>query len=80
MNAPSENSLTQPVQNPLATIFFIFGALHVYSLVKSNKTNNWQVLKMGLKIFSPVLRTILLVFLFGTTFVEAIEILEISLH
>ena len=79
MNATSENSLTQPGQNPLATILFIFGSLHVYSLVKSNKINR-PVLKMVIKIFRPVLRTILLVFLFSTTFVEAIKILESSLH
>jgi len=80
MNARSNNSLTQPAQNPLATIFFIFGALHVYSAVKSKKRNNLQPLEMGLKIVRPVLIRILGVALLGTTFVEAMEILEISLH
>lgn len=80
MKVQPGNDLTQPKHNSLATIFFIFGALHIYSLLRTKKTNNSQLLETGMKIFSPVWGKILAFVIFGTTFVEAIEILPIPLR
>ena len=79
MNAQQSNHINQPQQNPLATIFFIFGALHAYSSVKTDRRNNWQLVKTGMQILTPVFLLTLTVFLLGTALVEGIEILVMGL-
>jgi len=73
MNAQTQNHLAQPQQNPLAAIFFICGALHVYTAIKTKKRNNFQLLEIAVKMFAPLLKKILVGILFGTVFVEAIS-------
>ncbi|MDJ0719927.1 MAG: hypothetical protein QNJ54_37865 [Prochloraceae cyanobacterium] len=72
------NINTQNKPNPLAAILFVFGALHAYNLVKNNKTSSFYLIKKGIKIFSPLLLKIFISICIGTTFIEAIEILETS--
>ena len=80
MNLQPRNNGTQPQPNPLGVIFFIFGALHIYSLLRNkNRKKFQQKIGTGSEIFRPVWRKILAVVLFGTTCLEAIEILETSL-
>ncbi|MDJ0726114.1 MAG: hypothetical protein QNJ38_13455 [Prochloraceae cyanobacterium] len=71
---------TQTQKNPLATIFFVFGALHIYSMLQSDRRNSFEIISKGIKIFRPVLVQIFIIICLGTTFIEAVEILETSLH
>lgn len=77
MNAQQSNHFTQSQQNPLASIFFIFGALHIYSSIKADRRSNWKLFKTSIQFFAPLFLLILSACLLGTALVEAIEILLI---
>jgi len=81
MNTQKRNRKAKTEENPLAAIFFVFGALHAYNSVKADKRSTFEIISKGIKIVSPVLVVQLFVSIcIGTTFIEAIEILETTLH
>jgi len=81
MNTQQSNQIFKSQENPLAAILFVLGALHAYNSVKADRRSTFEMLRSGIKIVSPILIMQLFVTIcIGIVSLEAIEILETTLH
>ncbi len=62
--------------SPLASIFFVFGMLHIYGLIKAKKNNYFQIIKIFLRTLNPILTPISMGFCLSFILIEALELLH----
>lgn len=74
-NKQLEQTYSSP-KNSLAAIFFVFGALHIYSTLVSEKKNYFQLFKIAIGMFKPLLPSVSIAFCLSLIFVRAIELLQ----
>jgi len=80
MKTQQSPQIFRPRENPLTAIFFVFGAIHAYNSVKTDRRNGFEIFRSAIKVHSPILLLQLFISVcIAIIAIEAIQILQTTL-